>query len=133
MFLSRQCKMKLLVHNFLSSKFLKNVSVGYPLKLTATDVNVGSSEFNCDFIKRMIPKLDYTVLKTVSDSVGHGEELPSELSSDWEQNENLLKVLHKTLMDIDVVEGYLECPETGRKFPIKNGIPNMLANEDEVA
>ena len=24
------------------------------------------------------------------------------------------------------------CPETGRKFPVADGIPNMLLNEDEV-
>jgi len=35
-------------------------------------------------------------------------------------------------MEIDIKEGNLECPETGRKFPITNGIPNMLLNEDEV-
>jgi multifunctional methyltransferase subunit TRM112 len=35
-------------------------------------------------------------------------------------------------MEIDVVEGELVCPETNRQFPISNGIPNMLAREDEV-
>jgi multifunctional methyltransferase subunit TRM112 len=31
-----------------------------------------------------------------------------------------------------VEEGTLVCPESGRKFPINKGIPNMLLNEDEV-
>ena len=31
------------------------------------------------------------------------------------------------------MEGDLVCPQTGRKFPVKNGIPNMLLNEDEVS
>jgi hypothetical protein len=26
----------------------------------------------------------------------------------------------------------LVCPETGRKFPVNKGIPNMLLHEDEV-
>jgi multifunctional methyltransferase subunit TRM112 len=30
------------------------------------------------------------------------------------------------------VEGILLCPDTGRKFPIKDGIPNMILHEDEV-
>ncbi len=47
------------------------------------------------------------------------------------QDENLLKTLHHVLLEVEVMEGDLECPETGRKFPIKNGIPNMLINEDE--
>jgi multifunctional methyltransferase subunit TRM112 len=29
-------------------------------------------------------------------------------------------------------EGILICPETGRRFPVAKGIPNMLLNEDEV-
>jgi uncharacterized protein YbaR (Trm112 family) len=29
-------------------------------------------------------------------------------------------------------EGNLVCPETGRRFPVAKGIPNMLLNEDEV-
>lgn len=33
---------------------------------------------------------------------------------------------------VEVQEGSLICPETGRKFTIKNGIPNMLLNEDEL-
>jgi len=36
------------------------------------------------------------------------------------------------LFKIDIVEGNLVCMETQRKFPITNGIPNMLLNEDEV-
>lgn len=35
-------------------------------------------------------------------------------------------------VQVDVVSGDLECPESGRKFPITRGIPNMLVNENEV-
>ena len=35
-------------------------------------------------------------------------------------------------LQVEILEGALVCPETGRKFPITNGIPNMLLNEDEV-
>ena len=31
-----------------------------------------------------------------------------------------------------MIEGDLECPESGRKFPVQEGIPNMLLREDEV-
>lgn len=41
-------------------------------------------------------------------------------------------VLTLFLVQVEVQEGLLVCPESGRKFPIKNGIPNMLLNEDEV-
>ena len=28
------------------------------------------------------------------------------------------------------MEGELECPESGRRFPVSEGIPNMLLTED---
>ena len=37
------------------------------------------------------------------------------------------------LLQVEVKEGFLVCPETGRQFPITNGIPNMLLNEEEVS
>ena len=41
-------------------------------------------------------------------------------------------VFLRFILQVEIQEGYLECPETGRKFPITNGIPNMLLNEDEL-
>lgn len=54
------------------------------------------------------------------------EEIPDGFDKDF------LKQLHHALFEVDILDGYLECPETGRKFPIKEGIPNMLCNEGEV-
>ncbi len=53
------------------------------------------------------------------------------LNEETLKNEEILKLLHHVLLEVEIIEGDLECPETGRKFPIKNGIPNMLINEDE--
>jgi multifunctional methyltransferase subunit TRM112 len=33
---------------------------------------------------------------------------------------------------VTLEEGALVCPETGRKFPVAKGIPNMLLTEEEV-
>ena len=33
---------------------------------------------------------------------------------------------------VHLEEGALVCPETGRRFPVSKGIPNMLLNEDEL-
>ena len=58
--------------------------------------------------------------------------LPAEVCDDYANNEEFLKKLHHVIMEIDVIDGELECPQSGRKFPISRGIPNMLLNEDEV-
>ena len=47
-------------------------------------------------------------------------------------SESVLKALHFFLFDVHVIEGCLICPDTDRRFPIKDGIPNMILHEDEV-
>ncbi|NXX49928.1 TR112 protein, partial [Tricholaema leucomelas] len=32
---------------------------------------------------------------------------------------------------VEVLEGSLQCPASGRRFPISRGIPNMLLSEEE--
>lgn len=56
--------------------------------------------------------------------------MPAE--KDQSESEEFLKQVHHALLELEVTTGDLVCPETGRKFPIKNGIPNMLCNEDEI-
>ncbi|CAG5085387.1 Similar to TRMT112: Multifunctional methyltransferase subunit TRM112-like protein (Bos taurus) [Cotesia congregata] len=108
--------MKLLTHNMLTSRGLKGVSVGYPLGIVAKDIKVADIDFNSEFIAR----------------IGHVGELPQTIIQDFENNEDFLRKVHHVLLEVEVINGDLVCPESGRKFPINNGIPNMLFNEDEV-
>ncbi len=50
-----------------------------------------------------------------------------------QEDDEFLKTMHRVLMEYEVEEGELICPETGRKFPISKGIPNMLLQENEVS
>ncbi|KAH0949577.1 hypothetical protein HN011_003110 [Eciton burchellii] len=124
--------MKLITHNILTSRGMKGVLVGYPLKIIARDIKVSEIEFNPEYIAKLIPKLDWAVLWKAAESIGHVSGLPPMLIEDFETNEDFLKKTHHILLEVDVINGDLLCPESGRKFPINNGIPNMLLNEDEV-
>lgn len=44
---------------------------------------------------------------------------------------SLCSALPSSPPQVDVLEGTLQCPESGRLFPISRGIPNMLLNDDE--
>ena len=59
-------------------------------------------------------------------------DLPTTLSQEYENDQEFLKKAHHVLLEVEVINGDLVCPETGRKFPVTDGIPNMLFNEDEV-
>jgi len=51
---------------------------------------------------------------------------------DATEHGDLLKTLHHALLEVHVEEGKLVCPKSDREFTIKQGIPNMRLNEDEV-
>lgn len=70
--------------------------------------------------------------QSVPFQVGCGGDLPKEFSDQITSDTEILQRLHHILLEIDIIEGNLQCPETGRVFPISNGIPNMLLNEEEV-
>lgn len=99
--------------------------------LKAETVKIRDVPFNAEFVKNMIPRLEYGVLVAAAASLGF-TELPPTIPQDYETNEVFLKAAHHAMHNIEVVEGELICPETKRVFPIKNGIPNMLLREDEV-
>ncbi|XP_077988776.1 multifunctional methyltransferase subunit TRM112-like protein [Glandiceps talaboti] len=131
MFLTFVRRMKLITHNMLTSH-VKGVTNGYPLVIEANEVRVEEVDFNPEFISRMIPKLDWDVLYKAAESIGHLGSLPPQPVTDYDSNEDFLKEAHRVMMEVEIIEGHLVCPESGRKFPVANGTPNMLLNEDEV-
>lgn len=131
--------MKLVTHNILHSAHKQGVQKGYPLIIQPTNCTVTSSgEFNAEFVRRMMHKLDWeclrgavSTLRRFDDGLGL-RDLPEEFQISMLDDEQWLQDLNHILLEVKILEGNLICPESGRKFPIANGIPNMLLNEDEV-
>ncbi|RUS73845.1 hypothetical protein EGW08_018389 [Elysia chlorotica] len=124
--------MKLLTHNMLTSNIIKGVTKGFPLGITSTKVEVKEVDFNPAFVVKTLTKIDYPALYQAAKDIGYADGLPEKLEDNIKENEELLKKLHNALLQVEVIEGELVCPESGRKFPIANGIPNMLLQENEV-
>lgn len=103
---------------------------GFPLRLQATEVRINPVEFNPDFIVRMIPKVEWAALLEAADNL-HLIEVPKEPIQGYEHNEEFLRKMHHVLLEVEVLEGTLQCPESGRVFPISRGIPNMLLSDEE--
>ncbi|XP_026061078.1 multifunctional methyltransferase subunit TRM112-like protein isoform X2 [Carassius auratus] len=122
--------MKLLTHNMLTSH-VQGVTKGYPLIIKATEVKVNELEFNAQFVSRMIPKLEWKALIQAAEWLGQSQDLPSTPKPNYESVEDFLRKVHRILLEVEVVEGCLQCPESGREFPISNGVPNLLLIEDE--
>ncbi|KAH7683499.1 multifunctional methyltransferase subunit TRM112 protein [Dioscorea alata] len=122
--------MRLLTHNMLSSN-VKGVVNGFPLRLEASTWVEKEVDFNADFLRSMFSKIDWPALFGAAQTVGY-VALPESADASMLESEDFLKKFHHALLEIHVEEGALVCPETGRRFPINKGIPNMLLNEDEV-
>jgi multifunctional methyltransferase subunit TRM112 len=129
---------------------------GYPLIIEATHIQQAevSSPMNRPMLLKLLPKINYDalvqacrqlapqiILSSATDSSKNvaipdlPETLPPSILEESSNNNNdddLLVSLHKVLFDIHIVEGFLICPDTGRRFPIKNSIPNMILHEDEI-
>ncbi|RHY04645.1 hypothetical protein DYB25_007447 [Aphanomyces astaci] len=122
--------MRLITHNMLMCN-KKGVVNGFPLVLKAEETEVVASEFSAEFIVKMAAKLDWAAF--VAGAAALNVDVPSTPLSDADKsNEVVLKQIHHALLDVHVKKGALVCPESGREFPIVDGIPNMLLREDEV-
>ena len=124
--------MKLITHNILQNN-LKDGQKGYPLVIQATKIDKVIAEFNLEFLVRMIDRLEYPVLVHALEMIGMKGFLPVLLPEKFQEDEEFMKNLHHALLEIDIIEGEMVCPVSGRKFPIKDGIPNMLLTDEEAA
>ena len=139
----------------------KRTENGYPLTIEVTTIKIEqSSSVDKEFLLNLLPKINYNALKlavqqiscshcsntTTNDSSLQNDdqttppllpELPEELDVSSQStldnlDDTVLSNLYKVLFDVYVIEGQLVCPDTGRKFPVKDGIPNMILHEDEI-
>ncbi|KAL7155947.1 hypothetical protein ABFS83_03G110400 [Erythranthe nasuta] len=122
--------MRLLTHNMLSSN-IKGVTNGFPLLIEAVKVVEKEVDFNEDFLKNMFVKVEWKALVEASRTLGY-TELPESAEASMLDSDEFLRKFHHALLELHLEDGALVCPETGRKFPVSKGIPNMLLHEDEV-
>lgn len=100
--------------------------------LEPTQVETIETEYNKEFILRMIPRLDWNLVRQVSKQFAFGE-LPPVAPHNDTTDEETLRLLHKLLLETHIKEGVLKSQD-GTIYPIKDGIPNMLitqVNQDE--
>lgn len=52
--------------------------------------------------------------------------IPESLPTNAKEDDAFLQQLWSVIQDVHVIEGEMECPGCHRKFPITQGIPNMV-------
>lgn len=102
---------------------------GFPLGLEASNVEVRQSPFRPEFLASVFPTLEWPAVVQAARAVGV-TALPEEVGEELLRDEGFLQALHHVLLDVHVIEGALICPDTGRRFEIRGGVPNMQLDDD---
>ncbi|KAJ3105330.1 hypothetical protein HDU97_008227 [Phlyctochytrium planicorne] len=101
----------------------------FPLRIEEAELESLEAEFNEAFLRRFMVKLSWPALVQTAFVLGL-DQLPQDLPE--EVDEALLRRVHMIIMETEVKSGRMICPGCGHVFPIKDGIPNMLLQENEV-
>ena len=105
---------------------------GFPLRIEVLQKEEREAEFHAEFLVNTLGKIEWDAFVGAARSIGADDGLPNTKPADVSGDEAFLRAFHHALLEVHVQEGYLVCPDSGRRFPITKGIPNMLLNEDEV-
>ncbi|KAF3315549.1 hypothetical protein TWF173_003463 [Orbilia oligospora] len=143
--------MKLLTANFISCavKACKSSSLSFPLHFKDAELASKSVPYNPLLLSNLLPRLDWPALVTSSKELGFTlpdtkPELPrlsataaaaAATTSDGDMNmdsgvgeedEKTLRMLHKVLMETEVVEGKMVCGSCGFEYGIHQTVGNFL-------
>ncbi|KAJ3311648.1 hypothetical protein HDV04_003912 [Boothiomyces sp. JEL0838] len=113
--------MRLLTHNMLQCHVKGCNKDNFPLALQNIEIEKLEAEFTPEFVERLLSRIDFPALQSTCISLGIQLE-----------NEENLELLHDVLLKTKIKEGEMVCRGCGHVYPIKDGIPNMLLNDDEV-
>lgn len=110
------------------------------MKIEAAKVVVEkNTPFNREMILKTLPRLNYPVVVSANkelcankNDVDEGSFVKLPETRPAEPDDKFLEALHHVLFNVHLVEGYLICPASGRRFPVKDSIPNMILHEDEL-
>ncbi|KAJ8514350.1 hypothetical protein ONZ45_g8117 [Pleurotus djamor] len=121
---------RLITHNLLQCHAKGCNTNNFPLQFKNAEIELREAEYNADFIRGFLPKLEWKALVDTAKELGD-TSLPDEQPEMMDDDTS--KSLHHVLLEIHVEEGQMICPNCNHVYPISNGIPNMLLAEHEIA
>ncbi|OSX62980.1 hypothetical protein POSPLADRAFT_1074313 [Postia placenta MAD-698-R-SB12] len=120
---------RLITHNLLACHAKGCTSNNFPLQLKDVQVELRDAEYNADFLRGFISRIEWPALVDAARQLGD-TSLPNEPPE--MMDDDFLQKLHHVLLEIHIEEGAMICPNCAHVYPISNGIPNMLLAEHEI-
>jgi multifunctional methyltransferase subunit TRM112 len=124
--------MKLMTHNLLTCNKKGCTTNNFPLKIIVAQTGLLNIDYDEDLVKRMLKKLDLPALTSACKDVGLYKFDFENLKSEEFENVDILKYIHHCIFEFTIQTGELQCPGCGKGFPINDGIPNLILNDDEI-
>ncbi|KAL0948057.1 hypothetical protein HGRIS_010680 [Hohenbuehelia grisea] len=121
---------RLITHNLLACHAKGCNANNFPLQFKDVEIEIREAEFNPDFLRGFLPKIEWKALVDSARQIGD-TSLPAEQPE--MVDDDFLKSLHHVLLELHIEEGSMTCPNCSHVYPISNGIPNMLLAEHEIA
>ncbi|PGH18745.1 hypothetical protein AJ79_00158 [Helicocarpus griseus UAMH5409] len=119
--------MKVLTANFVTCaiKACKASPASYPLHFRDAELEQSELDFQPDFIRNILPRIDWDALVVTAGELGFTSLTPTKPEGDAVTDE-LLRELHRFLLETQVMEGKMVCGNCGHEYRIKEGIANFL-------
>nr|CAJ2467148.1 unnamed protein product [Leishmania braziliensis] len=137
--------MRLLTHNFLACLQCDT----YPLLVSAAEMEEIPVEYDAEFTRRMLARIDYPSLRTTfhtlreahksvrgpsydedpdaTETAAACTELPETMEgADLSDDSAFLRMVHYAMNIVAVRNGTLECPACKTTFAIRDFIPNFV-------
>ena len=96
-----------------------------PYKIEIEDMEVIETDMNEEFIRHLIPSLDWGGLLIAAEAIGL-QVFPESYDNSLLEDEDFVKAMHYLLFDVHIVSGYLINSYNNKKYKIENSIPIFM-------
>ena len=126
--------MKAITHNILmcNTKKCSGTDKNYPLIIKATDIKNREVEFDLERTKKLFDKQDKRGLNQYCKDINIFKYDFTDLDGAVKKQNEFWEYVHHVLNETMVYEGILICPNCGREYVIKEGIINMVLQDEEM-
>ena len=126
--------MKAITHNILMFNIKKcsGTDKNYPFIIKPTDILNREVEFDLERTQKLYEKQDKRGLNQYCKDLNIFKYDFTTVDDAIKQQKEFWEYVHKVLNETMVNDGVLICPNCNREYPIKNGIINMVLQDDEM-
>ena len=121
--------MHLLSHSILCCRVKTCPSQGKnSLAVDIKDFKDTPRTFSVALLQKLLALVDYALVLSLADRV----KIAVPATKEDVKTEDEQKAVFKLISEIDIIDGELSCKDCSRRYPIMDGIPNLILEDDEI-